>query len=62
MLVVLYLVQAPYVRNKVDRSRVKEEVVMYSKLKWPLLFSRFYEAYRSAPHKISNTQILEFQS
>lgn len=35
-----------YVKDKVLAIRVKEDVVNYAKYKWPLLFSRFYEAYR----------------
>lgn len=35
-----------YVKEKVAALRVKEDVVNYAKYKWPLLFSRFYEAYR----------------
>lgn len=40
-------------------SRVKEDVVEYAKLKWPLLFSRFYEALRcSGPHLPKNDVII----
>ena len=35
-------------RDRLSSSRVKEDIVNYSKLKWPLLFSRFYEAFRSS--------------
>lgn len=35
-----------YLKEKVPTLKVKEDIVSYAKYKWPLLFSRFYEAYR----------------
>lgn len=40
--------QSYYLKEKVPVSRVKEDTVSYAKFKWPLLFSRFYEAYRNS--------------
>lgn len=47
-LTVAALRKSYYVKERVPSSRVKEDIVSYSKMKWPLLFSRFYEAFRSS--------------
>lgn len=48
-----------YYQERVPPLRVKEDVVDYAKYKWPLLFSRFYEALRSSgPHLPKNDVII----
>ncbi|XP_045594548.1 myosin-VIIa isoform X2 [Procambarus clarkii] len=48
-----------YVKERVQTLKVKEDVVSYAKLKWPLLFSRFYEAFRySGPNLPKNDVII----
>lgn len=44
----MLILQSYYLKEKVLPLRVKEDVVSYAKFKWPLLFSRFYEAYRNS--------------
>ena len=42
----LHLPQGLYTQRRTDAQKVKEDVVNYARFKWPLLFSRFYEAYK----------------
>ena len=45
-------------RNRVERSRVKEEIVNFAKFRWPLLFSRFYEAYRISGPTLPKNEVI----
>ncbi|XP_075211513.1 unconventional myosin-VIIa ck [Lycorma delicatula] len=47
-----------YLKEKVAALRVKEDVVSYAKFKWPLLFSRFYEAYRNSGPNLPKNDVI----
>ncbi|XP_036894283.1 unconventional myosin-VIIa isoform X5 [Sturnira hondurensis] len=48
-----------YAQRRTDSQKVKEDVVNYARFKWPLLFSRFYEAYKfSGPNLPKNDVIV----
>ncbi|XP_068601994.1 unconventional myosin-VIIa-like [Brachionichthys hirsutus] len=48
-----------YTQKRVDPLKVKEEVVEFARHKWPLLFSRFYEAFKfSGPSLPKNDLIV----
>lgn len=47
-----------YLKEKVLSLRVKEDVVSYAKYKWPLLFSRFYEAYRNSGPNLPKNDVI----
>lgn len=38
--------QGIYTQKRMEPQKVKEEVVDFARYKWPLLFSRFYEAFK----------------
>lgn len=58
-LIVNAIKKSYYFREKVSQLKVKEDIVEYSKLKWPLLFSRFYEAIKiDGPNLAKNDVII----
>uniref|UniRef100_A0AAQ4PD22 Myosin VIIAa n=1 Tax=Gasterosteus aculeatus aculeatus TaxID=481459 RepID=A0AAQ4PD22_GASAC len=51
--------QGIYAQKRFDPQKVKEEVVDFARHKWPLLFSRFYEAFKfSGPSLPKNDLIV----
>ena len=50
--------QGYYSRDKIDTQRVKEDVVNFARFKWPLLFSRFYEAYQFSGPSLPRNDVI----
>ncbi|XP_055300601.1 myosin-VIIa isoform X1 [Sitodiplosis mosellana] len=47
-----------YLKDKIPALKVKEDIVSYAKYKWPLLFSRFYEAYRNSGPNLPKNDVI----
>ncbi|XP_075402443.1 unconventional myosin-VIIa isoform X2 [Tenrec ecaudatus] len=47
-----------YAQRRTDAQKVKEDVVNYARFKWPLLFSRFYEAYKCSGPSLPKNDVI----
>ncbi|XP_016402939.1 myosin VIIAa [Sinocyclocheilus rhinocerous] len=50
--------QGIYTQKRVDPQKVKEEVVDFARYKWPLLFSRFYEAFKFSGPSLPKNDVI----
>lgn len=49
---------AQTIQSKVDPLRCKEDIVIFAKLKWPMLFSRFFEAIKLKGDTINKDHVI----
>ncbi|XP_036379710.1 unconventional myosin-VIIa-like [Megalops cyprinoides] len=47
-----------YTQKRIDPQRVKEGVVDFARFKWPLLFSRFYEAFKFSGPSLPKNDVI----
>ncbi|XP_068600827.1 unconventional myosin-VIIa-like [Brachionichthys hirsutus] len=47
-----------HTRRRLNTQRVKEDVVDFARLKWPLLFSRFYEAFKFSGPSLPKNDVI----
>lgn len=47
-----------YAQRRTDSQKVKQDVVNYARFKWPLLFSRFYEAYKFSGPPLPKSDVI----
>ena len=47
-----------FANNKIETMKVKGDIVSFAKNKWPMLFSRFYEAFKLAGPSLPKNDVL----